>query len=123
MRSGRSRTSRSVPGWLRQDAPAEVSDAIEELLGPRAEELKGRLARAVLVDLGEQPGTAEIVGDALDAVAAPDMLPIPLIIGAVLIYLARIKTKSRRPRRSTRRPALRRRARRSSGRTSRRSRS
>jgi hypothetical protein len=47
----------------------------------------------VLVELAAAPETEGAVRTALDAVQGPDMLPIPLIVGAVLIYLARIKTK------------------------------
>jgi hypothetical protein len=78
---------------MRAGAPEEVSAAVEQLLGPGAEEFKGHVARALLVDLAAQPGVADVVGGAVDAVQQPDMLPIPLIVGAVLIYLARLKTK------------------------------
>ena len=78
---------------LAQTAPQEVTAAIDQILGPQAEDLKGQLAKAVLVDLVARPELADLVGDAVDAVQQPDMLPIPLIVGAVLIYLARIKTK------------------------------
>jgi hypothetical protein len=78
---------------LSASAPEDVRGAIDELLGPQDSPLKGELATAVLAQLAAAPATAPLVEEAVAAVRTPDMLPIPLIVGAVLIYLARIKTK------------------------------
>jgi hypothetical protein len=67
--------------------------ALQEVMGPGNDELKGELAKIVLVEFASLDETSEYVRSAVRAAREPDMIVPLLIIGAVLIVLAVLPTK------------------------------
>jgi hypothetical protein len=74
-------------------SPASVRPALEEVMGPGNDGLKGELAKAVLIEFASLEETPEYVRSAVRAAREPDMIVPLLIIGAVLIVLAVLPTK------------------------------
>jgi len=74
-------------------SPASLRPALQEVMGPGNEELKGELAKIVLVEFASLDETSEYVRSAVRAAREPDMIVPLLIIGAVLIVLAVLPTK------------------------------
>jgi hypothetical protein len=78
---------------LEFSSPASLRPALQEVLGSGNDELKGQLAKAVLVEFASLDETSQYVRSAVQAACEPDMIAPLLIIGAVLIILAVLPTK------------------------------
>jgi hypothetical protein len=80
------------------ESPDNVKPVLQELISPENPEAKGELSRAVLLALAGEEPVRRYVAEAVEEAQEPDMLPIPLIIGAVLVFIAiipgHIKTKN-----------------------------
>ena len=74
-------------------SPASLRPALQEVMGPGNEELKGELAKIVLAEFASLDETSQYVRSAVQAAREPDMIAPLLIIGAVLIVLAVLPTK------------------------------
>lgn len=75
----------------------EVKPVLQNLISSEDPEAKGELSRAILLELAGEESVRGYVAQAVAQAKQPDMLPIPLIIGAVLVFMAvmptHIKTK------------------------------
>lgn len=78
---------------LEFSSPTSLRPALQEVMGPGNDELKGELAKIVLVEFASLDETSEYVRSAVRAAREPDMIVPLLIIGAVLIVLAVLPTK------------------------------
>jgi hypothetical protein len=78
---------------LQEVSPESVQPFLSGLIEPGNESLKAQMARVLLLELAGEASTAHYVSTAVEAAQQPDMLPIPLIIGAVIIFLAIVPTK------------------------------
>lgn len=78
---------------LEFSSPASLRPALQQVIAPGNDQLKGELAKAVLVEFASLDETSEYVRSAVRAAREPDMIAPLLIIGAVLIVLAVLPTK------------------------------
>jgi hypothetical protein len=75
---------------LQEDAPDDVRPVVEAMLAEGSEEEKGEAAKAVLGMFYEQEELRGYVEQATEQAQQPHMAPIPLIIGAVIIFLGAV---------------------------------
>jgi hypothetical protein len=78
---------------LEFSSPESLRPALRDVMAPGNEELKGDLAKAVLLEFASLDETSEYVRSAIAAAREPDMIAPLLIVGAVLIVLAVLPTK------------------------------
>jgi hypothetical protein len=82
---------------VESESPDDVKPVLQNLISSEDPEAKGELSRAILLELAGEEPVREYVAEAVTQAQQPDMLPIPLIIGAVLLFMAlvpsHIKTK------------------------------
>lgn len=75
---------------LQEDATDDVRPVVDVLLAEGSEEEKGEAAKAVLGMFYEQEELRGFVEQAAEQAKQPHMAPIPLIIGAVIIFLGAV---------------------------------
>jgi hypothetical protein len=75
---------------LQEDAPDNVRPVVAALLAEGSEEEKGAAAKAVLNMFYQQEELRGFVEQAAEQAQQPHMAPIPLIIGAVILFLGAV---------------------------------
>ncbi len=75
---------------LQEDAPDDVRPVVDAMLTEGGSEGKGEAAKAVLDMFYEQQELRGYVEQAVEQAKQPHMAPIPLIIGAVILFLGAV---------------------------------
>jgi hypothetical protein len=78
---------------LQNRSPESAQPLLSGLIEPGNEQLKAEMAKALLLELASADVTATYVRSAVEAAQEPDMFIIPLLIGAVIVFLALVPTK------------------------------
>jgi hypothetical protein len=78
---------------VQQKAPTEIQPILSNLTNPGNELLKAAMAKTLLFEFSQYEETQPYVKQAVTNAREPQMLPIPIFIGAVLIVLALLPTK------------------------------
>jgi hypothetical protein len=78
---------------LQNRSPESAQPLLSGLIEPGNEQLKAEMSKALLLELASADATAACVRSAVEAAQEPDMFIIPLLIGAVIVFLALVPTK------------------------------
>jgi hypothetical protein len=78
---------------LQNRSPESAQPLLSGLIEPGNEQLKAEMSKALLLELASADVTATYVRSAVEAAQEPDMFIIPLLIGAVIVFLALVPTK------------------------------
>ena len=78
---------------LQNRSPESAQPLLSGLIEPGNEQLKAEMSKALLLELAGADVTASYVRSAVEAAQEPDMFIIPLLIGAVIVFLALVPTK------------------------------
>jgi len=78
---------------LQEIAPTEIQALLSDLTNQGNEALKAAMAKALLAEFSQYERTLPYVESAVASAQKPQMLLIPLVIGAFLLVLAIIPTK------------------------------
>lgn len=77
---------------FQKNAPADVQPLVNKLTSQGNDELKAAMARALLFQFAQNDRLVSYVEQAVTRAREPQMLPIPIFIGAFLVVLAIIPT-------------------------------
>jgi hypothetical protein len=78
---------------LQNRSPESAQPLLSGLIEPGNEQLKAEMSKGLLLELASADVTATYVRSAVEAAQEPDMFIIPLLIGAVIVFLALVPTK------------------------------
>jgi hypothetical protein len=77
---------------IQDSSPESVQPLLSGLIGPGNEQLKAEMSKGLLLELASDDATVTYVRSAVEAAQEPDMF-IPLLVGAVIVFLALVPTK------------------------------
>jgi hypothetical protein len=80
-------------GLLQFYSPESAQRLLSGIIEPGNEELKAEISRALLLELASDDVAVTYVRSAVEAAQEPHMFVLPLLIGAVIVFLALVPTK------------------------------
>ncbi len=78
---------------LQDSSPESAQPLLSGLIEPGNEQLKAEMSKALLLELASVEVAVTYVRSAVEAAQEPHMFVIPLLVGAVIVFLALVPTK------------------------------
>lgn len=78
---------------LQDSSPESAQPLLSGLIEPGNEQLKAEMSKVLLLELASTDVAVTYVRTAVEAALEPDMFIIPLLVGAVIVFLALVPTK------------------------------